>query len=192
MTKQEKQLLIQRLAQFKINYNFTSRQLAQKIETTEAALSNWFRGHSLPRPEKVTRIKKLFKQYCIPGIIRLPKNSHWSASFFIRVEDIKDPYNTWVDDGWTGETPTTFSQWMSEWAITFPNPTIYRQYLPMTDPAICHLDLLNLNTTIQFRDCFIGHSSLEEIFSLYKGLCPSSFDYSLINKMMRGEDDGTT
>jgi len=68
----------------------------------------------------------LFSKYCIPGIIRLPKNKHWLASFFIRVDDIKNPYASWIDDNWTGDTPENFAKWMKDWEKEFPNPTIYR------------------------------------------------------------------
>ena len=56
MAQSEKRQLIKRLAKFKIDYNFTSKEIAEKLQTTEAVVSNWFTGHSLPRKDKVESI----------------------------------------------------------------------------------------------------------------------------------------
>ena len=193
MTQAEKKKVIKRLAQFKQDYNFTSKQIAEELQTTEAAVSHWFNEDSLPRTNKIEDIYKLFNKYCIPGVIKIPKNKHWLACFFIQVDDVKNPYESWREDKVSGESPETFTQWITDWKKDFPTPEIYRQYEPGTwGRSLAHLDYLNLNTTIEYRNCFIGHSSLEETFSHYVGLNPRAFDYELIEALMRGETDGTT
>jgi hypothetical protein len=32
---------------------------------------------------KVEDIYKLFNKYCIPGVVKIPKNKHWRAWFFV-------------------------------------------------------------------------------------------------------------
>lgn len=193
MTQAEKRKVIKRLAQFKQDYNFTSKEIAKELETTEAAISHWFNDDSLPRVNKVEDIYKLFEKYCIPGIIKIPKNKHWLAWFFVQVDDIKNPYGSWCEDIISGMLPWEFSEWMEDWKKEFPDPEIYRQYEPgIWGRTLAHLDYLNLNTTIEFKKCFIGHSSLQEVFSTYKGLNPRAFDYELVEALMRGEVDGTT
>ena len=193
MTQAEKKKVIKRLAQFKQDYNFTSKQIAEKLQTTESAVSHWFNEDSLPRANKVEDIYKLFENYCIPGIIKIPKNKHWSAWFFIQVDDIKNPYGSWCEDRFSGEDPQDFSKWIEDWKKEFPHPEVYRQYEPGNwGRSRAHLDYLNLNTTIEFREYFIGHSSLQEVFSIYKGMNPSAFDYQLVEALMRGEVDGAS
>ena len=193
MTKQEKIFIIELLKDFKENYNFTSKEIAQKLHTTESTVSNWLSGKALPSPTKAKSICKLLDTICIPGIVRIPKNEHWNTTYFLRVIDIKNPYMTWVDDQFSGEEPESFSKWVKDWSIAFPNPTVYRQYAPTSQGRVqCQYDALNLLTTISFKDCFIGHSSLEEVFNTYKGLNPSGFDYKLIRDLMSGEDDGVS
>ena len=62
MTQAEKKKIIKRLAQFKQDYNFTSKQIAEELQTTEAAISHWFNEDSLPRANKVEDIYKLFEK----------------------------------------------------------------------------------------------------------------------------------
>ena len=163
------------------------------LQTTEAAVSNWFNGNSVPRKEKIINIYRLFNKYCIPGIIRLPKNEHWSASFFIRVDDIKNPYGSWIDDEWTGLEPEEFARCMKDWEKQFPNPTIYRQYTPdAAGRAKCHLDLLNLNTTIEHKDYFIGYDNLMQAIQINQIHCLHEYDYELALALVNGDDDGTT
>lgn len=193
MTQAEKKKIIERLAQFKWDYNFTSKQIAEKLQTTEAAVSNWFNGNNVPRKEKIENIYKLFNKYCIPGIIRLPKNEHWLTSLFIRVDDIKNPYASWIDDEQTGIEPETFAQWMKDWEKQFPNPTIYRQYSSdATGRAKCHLDLLNLNTTIEHKDYFIGYDNLMQAVQANHIQRLYEYDSELVQALINGDDDGTT
>ena len=193
MTQAEKKKIIKRLAQFKQDYNFTSKQIAEELQTTEVAISHWFNGDSLPRMNKVEDIYKLFNKYCIPGVVKIPKNKHWLAWFFVQVDDIKNPYESWCEDTMSGEDPQDFSKWIKDWQKEFPNPEIYRQYEPGSwGRSMAHLDYLNLNTTIEFRECFIGYSTLQEVFSTYKGINPRAFDYELVEALMRGEVDGAS
>lgn len=193
MTQAEKKKIIKRLAQFKQDYNFTSKQIAEELQTTEAAISHWFNEDSLPRANKVEDIYKLFNKYCIPGVVKIPKNKHWRAWFFVQVDDIKNPYGSWCEDTMSGEEPLSFSKWIKDWQKEFPNPEIYRQYEPGSwGRSMAHLDYLNLNTTIEFRDCFIGYSTLQEVFSTHKGINPRAFDYELVEALMRGEVDGAS
>lgn len=105
MTQAEKKLIIKRLVQFKQDYNFTGKEIAKKLNTTEAAVSHWFCGDTLPRANKVKDIYKLFEKYCIPGIIKIPQNKHWATWFFVQVDDIKNPYESWHTDNTFGEAP---------------------------------------------------------------------------------------
>lgn len=193
MTRAEKKPIIQRLKNFKINYNYTSKQIAQELNTTEAAVSHWFSGDSFPRADKIDDILKFLEKHCIPGIIRIPKNKHWLASFFLRVEDINDPYHSWIDDNISGEYPEAFSKWVKDWEQQFPSPVKYRSYDPTPQGrAQCHLDTLNLNTTIHFRDNFKDYTDLISVFQNHKGLNLQAFDYILMKNIISGEDDGTS
>lgn len=193
MTQSEKQRVIKRLVRFKEDYNFTSKQIAEELNTTESAVSNWFNGNSLPRLEKVRNIYKLFDKYCIPGIIRFPANKHWLATFFLQVRDIKNPYASWIDNEWSGESPEIFAKWVKDWEKQFPDPMIYRQYEPgAAGQAKCNLDTLNLNTTIEHRNFFLGCGSLAEALRTHPIYCLYEYDLPLAEALARGEEDGTT
>lgn len=193
VTQAEKKKVIARLKQFKQDYNFTSKEIAKELNTTEAAVSHWFNGDTLPHANKVEDIYTLFSKHCIPGIIRLPKNKHWLASIFIRVDDIKNPYASWIDDNWTGELPENFAKWIKDWEKEFPNPVIYRQYSPdAVGRAKCHLDLLKLNTTIEHKKYFIGYDSLAQAIQINCPYCFYEYDSELAQALVSGEDDGTT
>lgn len=96
------------------------------MDTTEAAVSHWFQGDTLPRPEKINNICQLFDKYCIPGIIKIPKNKHWTTWVFIQVDDIKNPYGSWHSSDIFGETPEQIALWIEDWEQEFPSPEIYR------------------------------------------------------------------
>ena len=58
--------------------------------------------------------------------------------------------------------------------------------------AKCHLDLLNLNTTIEHREYFIGYDSLAQAVQRNCPYCFYEYDYELARALVSGEDDGTT
>lgn len=188
MTQAYKKRIIKRLAQFKQDYNFTSKDIAQALETTEAAVSHWFNGDSLPRAEKVEKVKQLFDKYCIPGIIKIPKNKYWSNVYFLQVDDIKNPYMSYCEDKVSGKYPQDFAQWVKDWAKMFPNPELFRTYMPNdAGRAVCHLDYLNLNTTIEHQDYFIGQGSFEQAVATYHIYCTYEYDYALASAIAAGE-----
>ena len=190
MTQAEKKQIVERLAQFKQDYKFTSKEIAKTLDTTEAAVSHWFQGDTLPRPEKINSICQLFDKYCIPGIIKIPQNKHWSAWVFIQVDDIKNPYGSQHTNNMFGETPEQMALWIEDWKQEFPNPEIYRQYEAGTHGrALAFLECMNLNTTIEFKDYFIGQSDLQKACF---GINPQCLDYALVNALMRGDVDGTS
>lgn len=195
MTREGKLAAINWLKNFKQDYNWNNKQIAQHLQTTEATVSNWLNGHALPQDQYARGIINLIEENSIPGIIRIPKNQHWNDSLFVRVQDVKNPYVSYYDDDQIGEDHETFMQWMQEWQQEFPNPTIYRQYTSYQDPYwMLHSrhHVLQLNSTIAFKDCFIGQPSIEAAFRKYKGLDPTGLDLPLIEKLISGEDDGTT
>ena len=190
MTQAEKEHVIKRLMQFNQDYNFTGKEIAKKLNTTEAAVSHWFCGDTLPRTNKVKDIYKLFEKYCIPGIIKIPQNKHWTAWFFVQVDDIKNPYESYHTDNTFGEAPAQFALWIKDWKEEFPAPEIYRQYeAGPHGRTVAHLECMNLNTTIEFRNYFIGCPSIQEA---YLNLNPSCFDYMLANAWVYGEVDGAS
>lgn len=190
VTQAEKKKVIARLKQFKQDYNFTSKEIAQALDTTEAAVSHWFQGDTLPRPEKINNICQLFDKYCIPGIIKIPKNKHWMTWVFIQVDDIKNPYGSWHSSDIFGETPEQIALWIEDWEQEFPSPEIYRQYeAGIHGRTLAFLECINLNTTIEFKDYFIGQSDIQKAVT---GINPQCLDYALLNALMRGDVDGTT
>ena len=190
MTQADKKQIVERLVQFKQDYKFTSKEIAKTLGTTEAAVSHWFQGDTLPRPEKINSICQLFDKYCIPGIIKIPQNKHWNAWIFIQVDDIKNPYGSWHTSNIFGETAEQMTLWIEDWKQEFPNPEIYRQYeAGAHGRALAFLECMNLNTTIEFKDYFIGQSDLQKACS---GINPQCLDYALVNALMRGDVDGTT
>ena len=90
-------------------------------------------------------------------------------------------------------SPEKFSKYVKDWEKEFPNPTIYRQYSPSeTSQARCHLDVLNLNTTIEHRNYFIGYDSLAQAIQINRIDCMYEYDYELAQALISGEDDGTS
>ena len=190
VTQAEKKQIIERLIQFKQDYKFTSKEIAQALDTTEAAVSHWLQGDTLPRSGKIKNICQLFDKYCIPGIIKIPQNKHWSAWIFIQVDDIKNPYGSWHTNNIFGETPEQFTFWIEDWKKEFPFPEIYRQYeAGIHGQTLAHLECMNLNTTIEFKDYFIGQSDLQKATA---GINLQCLDHALVNALMRGDVDGTT
>lgn len=190
MTQAEKKQIIKRLIQFKQDYKFTSKEIAQTLDTTEAAVSHWLQGDTLPRSGKIKNICQLFDKYCIPGIIKIPQNKHWNTWIFIQVDDIKNPYGSWHTNNISGETPEQFTFWIEDWKKEFPFPEIYRQYEAGSHgQTLARLECMNLNTTIEFKDYFIGQPNIQKACA---GINLQCLDYALVNALMRGDVDGTT
>ena len=186
-TSEEKRQIIQRFIKFKKNYRLTGQMITQETGLSPSSMSNWINNKVTPNDESIRQILKLFKKYCIPGIVIIPKNKYWSTKFFLRVSDIKDPYTTYYDDGFSEMEPESFQKWIDDWAQEFPNPQVYRQYEPNAQgTARAYLDNLNINTTWCFKDVIKQYNTLEEVVQ-QSGFKWENFDPTLIKQIISGE-----
>ena len=186
-TSEEKRQIIQRFIKFKKNYRLTGQMITQETGLSPSSISNWINNKVTPNDESIRHILNLFKKYCIPGIVIIPKNKYWSTKFFLRVSDIKDPYTTYYDDGFSENEVEEFQRWVTDWAQQFPNPQIYRQY-PAGPQGIAqsYLENLKINTTWCFKDVIKHYTSFEEA-TKQPGFRWDNFDITLIKQIISGE-----
>ena len=124
---------IKYLQSLKKNHNLTSRQIAEKLETTEAAVSRWFTGKSTPTNKSKEKIYNLLREKWRPGIVRfLATEEVWGGPYFLRVRDILAPYDTWIDVGWSGNEPEIhpfmIEKWEKKWGDNYQVMKEYPNY----------------------------------------------------------------
>ena len=104
------------LQSLKKNHKLTSRQIAKKLGTTEAAVSRWFTGKSTPTEKSKAKIKLLLKNEWRPGIVRFPTTEKvWLGPYYLRVMDVLAPYDTWIDVDWSGNEPEIQPSMIQKW-----------------------------------------------------------------------------
>lgn len=177
--KNSSQHIIHLIQKTKENYNLTNRDLSVALNTTETQISRWLNNQAKPNKTKTQKIWGFFEDTWTPGILQLSKNSHWKCEYFIEVMDIKNPFETFIFDEDYENDFDTFLDMIRE-CENLPYK-IYRIYEPETAWLIHHT-ILSLNTTMNFLDALLAYDTLEEVFSHYKGLNPSAFDYDLIQE----------
>lgn len=173
------QHIVHLLNKTKQNYNLTNRDLSVILNTSETQISRWLNGQANPNKSKVQKIWDAFKKIWMPGILKLPANSHWLVEYFIEVMDIKNPFETFIFDEDFENEFDDFIKMIKEceklpWSI-------YRIYQPNSTENI-HYTILKLNTTMCFLKSLLSYDTLEETFIHYKGLNPAGFDYQLIKE----------
>lgn len=175
------------LNKFKKNYNFNNKKIAQQIGATEAAVSRWFAGKSKANSKSCEKIWSLFREIWIPGIIELPPNSYWSGNYYIRVDDIRNPFETWTDSNYTGYTPEEFESCMKEWKEKgqFKIVQTYNSYDEFL--TYSRLKEQDLNDTREF----LSNMSARRLLSLIKQgrLNPEFIDIEMLAQALKEQNE---
>lgn len=175
------------LKKTKENYNLNNKIIAQKIESTEAAVSRWFAGKSKPNKKSCEKIIQLFHEIWEPGIIELPPCSHWLGNYYLRVEDLRNPFETWYDGDFTGEEPESFLHFIEEWEEKGQFRIIkhYEDYKEFK--MLSALEEQHCNTTSEF----LYSSPAQQVVNLIQDgkLNASAFDYQLLGEAVRAQNE---
>lgn len=179
--------IISLLKKTKENYNLNNKTIAQKIESTEAAVSRWLAGKSKPNRKSCEKMVQLFHEVWEPGIVELPPNSHWTGNYYLRVEDLRNPFDTWYDGDFTGEYPESFLRFIEEWEEK-GQFKIIKQYNDYKEfKMFSLLEEQNCNTTSEF----LHWSSARELVNLIQNgkLNANAFDYQLLGEAVRAQNE---
>lgn len=175
------------LKKTKENYNLNNKTIAQKIGSTEAAVSRWFAGKSKPNSKSCEKIIRLFHEVWEPGIVEFPPCSHWTGNYYMRVEDLRNPFDTWYDGDFTGEEPESFLRFMEEWKEK-GQFRIVKQYNDYREfKMFSALEEQNCNTTSEF----LHWKPARELVNLIQDgrLNANAFDYQLLGEAVREQDE---
>ena len=179
--------IISLLKKTKENYNLNNKTIAQKLESTEAAVSRWLAGKSKPNRKSCEKMVQLFHEVWEPGIVELPPNSHWTGNYYLRVEDLRNPFDTWYDGDFTGEYPESFLRFIKEWEEK-GQFKIIKQYNDYKEfKMFSLLEEQNCNTTSEF----LHWSSARELVNLIQNgkLNANAFDYQLLGEAVRAQNE---
>lgn len=175
------------LKKTKENYNLNNKTIAQKIESTEAAVSRWFARKSKPNRKSCEKIIQLFHEIWEPGIIELPPCSHWLGNYYLRVEDLRNPFDTWYDGDFTGEYPESFLHFIEEWEEKGQFRIIKRYEDYKEFKMLSALEEQNCNTTSEF----LYSLPAQQVVNLIQDgrLNASAFDYQLLGEAVRAQNE---
>jgi DNA-binding XRE family transcriptional regulator len=175
------------LKKTKENYNLNNKTIAQKIESTEAAVSRWFAGKSKPNKKSCEKIIQLFHEIWEPGIIELPPCSHWRGNYYLRVEDLRNPFDTWHDGDFTGEYPESFLHFIEEWEEKGQFRIVKRYEDYKEFKIFSALEEQNCNTTSEF----LYSLPAQQVVNLIQDgkLNASAFDYQLLGEAVRAQNE---
>lgn len=107
--------IISLLKKTKENYNLSSKTIAQKIGATEAVVSRWLTGKAKPNSRSCEKIVQLLRETWVPGIVKLPPVEFWENDYYMRVEDIKNPFETWANGFFAQKDSQQFNAALSLW-----------------------------------------------------------------------------
>lgn len=179
--------IISLLKKTKENYNLSSKTIAQKIGATEAMVSRWLAGKSKPNSKSCEKIVQLFHETWEPGIVELPPCSHWLGNYYLRVEDLRNPFDTWCDGDFTGEEPESFLHFMKEWEEKeqFRIIKCYEDYKEFK--MFSSFEEQNCNTTNEL----LHNWSAQQIVNLIENgrLNASVVDYQLLGEALRVQNE---
>lgn len=179
--------IISLLKKTKENYNLTNKTIAKKIGSTEAAVSRWLADKSKPNNKSCKKIIQLFHEVWEAGIVEFPPCSHWSGNYYMRVEDLRNPFDTWYDGDFTGEEPESFERFIQEWEEK-GQFRIIKQYDNYKEFKMFSVrEEQNCNTTGEFLHSW----SAQQIFNLIQEgkLNTNAFDYQLLGEAARIQNE---
>lgn len=179
--------IISLLKKTKENYNLSSKIIAQKIGATEAVVSRWLTGKAKPNSKSCEKIVQLFHETWESGIVELPPCSHWLGNYYLRVEDLRNPFDTWYDGDFTGEYPESFLHFIEEWEERGQFRIIkhYKDYKEFK--IFSALEEQNCNTTNEF----LNSLPAQQVVNLIQNgrLNASAFDYQLLGEALRAQNE---
>ena len=179
--------IISLLKKTKKNYDLSSKIIAQKIGATEAVVSRWLTGKAKPNSKSCEKIVQLFHETWESGIIELPPCSHWPINYYLRVEDLRNPFDTWYDGNFTGEDSENFLYLIEEWKRENQFKIIkhYKDYKEFK--MLSALEEQNYNTITKF----LYNLPAQQFISLIQDgrLNTSAFDYQLLDEALRAQNE---
>lgn len=179
--------IISLLKKTKKNYDLSSKTIAQKIGATEAVVSRWLTGKAKPNSKSCEKIIQLFHETWESGIIELPPCSHWPINYYLRVEDLRNPFDTWYDGNFTGEDSENFLYLIEEWKRENQFKIIkhYKDYKEFK--MLSALEEQNYNTITKF----LYNLPAQQFISLIQDgrLNTSAFDYQLLDEALRAQNE---
>lgn len=112
------------------NYNLKNKEISEATGITAALISNYVNNIRLPNKKNREKIWDYLHSIWQPGIVKLPENEHWTAPYYIPVEDVKNPFESWYDCGYHGNEPEDFEKWMTLWEENgeFKIVSLYENY----------------------------------------------------------------
>ena len=130
---------------------------------------------------------QLFHEVWEPGIVELPPCSHWTGNYYLRVEDLRNPFDTWYDGDFTGEEQENFLNFIEEWEEknqyrVFKHYENYKEF-----KMLAALEEQNCNTT---NDFLHGWPAQQIVDLIQNGkLNSNAFDYQLLGEAVRAQNE---
>lgn len=113
------------LKKLKENYDYTNRMIAAELDISEVLISNWLAGKSNPNKTNQEKIWNLFHKVWISGIIKFPTCTYWNYPLYLRVADLRNPFETWEDYIYSLDY---FNKMLEEYKNISPDPIVIRAF----------------------------------------------------------------
>ena len=155
------------------NYNLKNINIAAATGLQPNVIGQYIKGERKPSKKNKELLWNYLKSIWQSGIICLPKLSNkWNKDYYLPVADLKNPFETWIDNGYHGVKEKEFEEWLSEWEKLgeYQIIKIYKSYNEFEKYKI--FDQSSYNFTSEL----LSKYSVKQIFNLNLNLSELAFD----------------